>query len=131
MADDIPHADALLEVPPALLPPVEVEEPAVAEADEVAEGIAADFEAKFAPGLEPEPLPLRIRLFDLVTYHLRTHMLALGGMMYFDDFIGGMPDDVLLKETHSHISYGASMVQTLFSCFLSFHLTVFLTLPFI
>ncbi|GMP40521.1 hypothetical protein CsSME_00010942 [Camellia sinensis var. sinensis] len=46
MADDIPHADALLEVPHALSPPIEVEELAVAEDGEAAEGIAIDFEAE-------------------------------------------------------------------------------------
>ncbi|GMP74926.1 hypothetical protein CsSME_00032177 [Camellia sinensis var. sinensis] len=107
MADDVPHDGAPHKVPPPLSPLVKVEEPAIAEADEAVEGIAADFEAEFAPGLEPEPLPLRTQPFDPVTYDPRTHMLASGGMMCFDDFAGGMPEDVLLREPYSHLGYGA------------------------
>ncbi|KAL7179334.1 hypothetical protein ACSBR1_042677 [Camellia fascicularis] len=81
MVDDIPHAEALPKVPPALSPPTEVEEPAVAEAGEVAEGLAADFEAEFAPGLD---------------------------MMRFDNFAGDMPEDALLREPYSHLSYSTS-----------------------
>ncbi|KAL7242723.1 hypothetical protein ACSBR1_015165 [Camellia fascicularis] len=106
MVDDVPYDGATPEVSPPLSPLIEVEEPAVAEADEAAKGIAADFEAEFAPGLELEPLPLRIRPFDPATYHSHTHMLVLGGMMRFDDFAGGMPEDVLLRKPYSHLSYG-------------------------
>ncbi|KAL7184413.1 hypothetical protein ACSBR2_026549 [Camellia fascicularis] len=51
---------------------------------------------------------MRIRPFDLMTYYPHTHMLATGGIMRFDDFAGGMPEDILLREPYSHLSYGAS-----------------------
>ncbi|THG02317.1 hypothetical protein TEA_021159 [Camellia sinensis var. sinensis] len=35
-------------------------------------------------------------------------MLPLEGIRRFDDFIGGVPEDFLLGEPHSHLSYGAS-----------------------
>ncbi|KAL7175893.1 hypothetical protein ACSBR2_029466 [Camellia fascicularis] len=105
MADDLPHDDAPLEVPPILSPPAEVEELAVIGADEAAEDLAADFEAEFALGLEPELLLLRMRPFDPTTYHPPTHMMALRGMMCFDDFVDGMVEDTLLREPDSHLSY--------------------------
>ncbi|GMP33963.1 hypothetical protein CsSME_00007050 [Camellia sinensis var. sinensis] len=108
MADNVPHNGAPPKVPPLLSPPVEVEEPAVIEVGEATEGIVADFEAEFALGLEPEPLPLRIRPFDPVTYHPYMHMLATGGMMRFDDFTSGVPEDVLLRKPYFHLSYGTS-----------------------
>ncbi|KAL7235021.1 hypothetical protein ACSBR1_018490 [Camellia fascicularis] len=127
MADNVPHDGAPFEVPPPLSPHVKVEEPVVAKAGKAVEGIGADFAAEFAPRLEPEPQPLRVRPFDPMTYHPHTYILAVGGLTRFDDFASGMLEDVLLREPHSHLSYSAFEVQTLFSCFLAFHLTVFLT----
>ncbi|KAL7263987.1 hypothetical protein ACSBR1_002024 [Camellia fascicularis] len=98
MVDDISHDDA----------PSEVEESTVAEAGRAAEDITANFEVEFAPGFEPEPLPLWMRPFDLVNYHPRTHMMAPGGMTRFDDFIGGIPEDVLLREPDSHLSHSVT-----------------------
>ncbi|KAL7196139.1 hypothetical protein ACSBR1_036206 [Camellia fascicularis] len=81
MTDDVSHDDAPSEVPSILPPLAEVEEPAVAGADEEAEDIAADF---------------------------KMHAMALGGMLWFDDFVSGVLEDVLLREPDSHISYSAT-----------------------
>ncbi|KAL7224443.1 hypothetical protein ACSBR1_025821 [Camellia fascicularis] len=76
----------------------------------VALDITADIESKeiYPPGLKLELLPLRVRPFDLVAYHPRTHAMAPGGMLRFEDFARGMPKDFLLRERSSHISHDAT-----------------------
>lgn len=103
----------LLEVP-ALPFAVEVEEPIADEVDSAVEDIAADFKAGevFPPRLELELLPLRLRPFDSATYHPRIHAMAPGRILQFKDFVGGMLEDVLLRERTSHLSYDAVEVQT-------------------
>ncbi|KAL7212786.1 hypothetical protein ACSBR2_015463 [Camellia fascicularis] len=108
MVDEIPHDGAPPEVPPMSLPmspPVaEVEETVIVEAGGAADDIEADLEAEFAPEFEPKPLPLRVRPFNLVTYHLCTDILPPGGIRRFSDFAHGVPEDLLLREPTSYLS---------------------------
>ncbi|KAL7193451.1 hypothetical protein ACSBR2_025127 [Camellia fascicularis] len=115
MADDIPHDGAPPEVP-ILLPAVEVEKSIADEAGKAAEDLAADFEAEaeaeakvFALGPEPELLPLRVRPFDPAIYHPCMHTMAPGGMMRFNNFVDGVPEDILLREPNFHLSYNATV----------------------
>lgn len=57
MADDSPHEEAPLEIPPVFPPVLEAEGPVIAEAGEAAQGIETDLETEFEPELKPEPLP--------------------------------------------------------------------------
>ncbi|KAL7189845.1 hypothetical protein ACSBR1_039472 [Camellia fascicularis] len=83
MADDVPHDEGF----PAL-PPVE---------------LAADFAAE--PEVEPQPLPLSTRPFDPARYHPETHIIPVaGGIHTFTNFDEGAPDDLLLRESMSHLS---------------------------
>ncbi|KAF5932044.1 hypothetical protein HYC85_028215 [Camellia sinensis] len=94
MADDVAHDGAPPEVSPPLSPPVEVEEPAVTETGEAAEGIAADFEAEFAPGHKLEPLPLRIRPFYLSLSHEDSRSYRGYGVVTARDWYYELPPEV-------------------------------------
>ncbi|THG21242.1 hypothetical protein TEA_026893 [Camellia sinensis var. sinensis] len=104
MADDIPHDRAPLEVPPSLAPHAEVKEPMITEAGGAAEDIEAELEAEFALEPEPELLPLGVQPSDPARYHSWTHILPPGGIRRFTEFIHGMLDDLLLKESAFHLS---------------------------
>ncbi|GMP25250.1 hypothetical protein CsSME_00002207 [Camellia sinensis var. sinensis] len=104
MTDDSPHDGAPLEIPLVFSPVTEAEEPVIAEIDEAAGGIEANLEAEFELEVEPEPLPLRVHPFDPTTYHPRTHILPAGGIRRFSDFVLGVLEDLLLRETTSHVS---------------------------
>ncbi|KAL7208456.1 hypothetical protein ACSBR1_030241 [Camellia fascicularis] len=104
MADDIPHDGAPLELLLVFPPIAEIEEPVVAEVDGATEEIEADLKAEFAPEFEPKPLPLRVQPFDLATYHPHTHILPPRGIRCFSDFARGVLEDLLLRESDSHLS---------------------------
>ncbi|XP_028104685.1 uncharacterized protein LOC114303733 [Camellia sinensis] len=109
MADDIPFDGVPSEVLPPPSPATEVEELA-------AKGIAADLEAEFASGLEPKPLSLGIRPFDLEAYHSGTHILLSGGIKHFSDFACGTPEDLLLREPDNTLfSWRLSHLQRIWS----------------
>ncbi|KAL7176305.1 hypothetical protein ACSBR2_029782 [Camellia fascicularis] len=74
MADDIPHDGAPLELLLVFPPIAEIEELVVAEP------------------------------FDLATYHPYTHILPPKGIRCFSDFARGVPEDLLLRESDSHLS---------------------------
>ncbi|KAL7161749.1 hypothetical protein ACSBR2_042261 [Camellia fascicularis] len=59
---------------------------------------------------EPEPvlLPPKIRPFDPETYHPQTHVLPPEIIRHFRGFTQGAPEDLLLREPNSHLSYGAT-----------------------
>ncbi|KAL7258257.1 hypothetical protein ACSBR1_004389 [Camellia fascicularis] len=101
MADGSPQDRTPPEVPLAFPPIPKANESVMAEE---ARGIEADLEAKFEPELEPEPLPVRVRPFDLERYHPHTHILPAGGIRHFCDFILDVPKDLLLREPASHLS---------------------------
>ncbi|GMP81200.1 hypothetical protein CsSME_00035990 [Camellia sinensis var. sinensis] len=65
--------------------------------------LEAEFEAEFDSKVEPEPLPLGVRPFDLARYHPRTHILLAGGIRHFIDFSTNTPADLLLREPDSHL----------------------------
>lgn len=57
---------------------------------------------------ELKPLPLSVRSFDLATYHPEIHVLPFDSIRQFRGFARGAPEDLLLHEPESHLSYGAS-----------------------
>ncbi|GMP56589.1 hypothetical protein CsSME_00021014 [Camellia sinensis var. sinensis] len=83
MADDVPHDGASPKIPPQLSPEMEA---------------------------EPEPvlLPLRVRPFDPMTYDPPTYALPPESVWHFKRFKRGAPDDLLLQESASHLSYDAT-----------------------
>lgn len=82
----------------------------ITEDGEAAKDIVADLEVELAPKLKPEPLLLRVRPFDPMTYHPRTHILSLGGIRHFNDFACDVPEGLLLREPDSHLSSSATEV---------------------
>lgn len=81
----------------------------------VAGGIEANLETEFEPELEPEPLLVRVRPFDLEGYHPQKHNLLDCGIRCFSDFILGVQEDLLLRESTSHLLSVAVEVYALFS----------------
>lgn len=61
---------------------------------------------------EAELLPLSVRPFDLATYRPAIHVLPPDGLRQFRSFDRGVPRELLLLEPESHLSYGASEVQS-------------------
>ncbi|KAI8013516.1 Protein MAIN-LIKE 2, partial [Camellia lanceoleosa] len=65
-----------------------------------------------SPGMEADPehvpLPPRVRPFDLETYYPEVHMLPPDTIRHFRGFARGVPEDLLLREPESHLSYGAT-----------------------
>ena len=61
---------------------------------------------------EFEPLPLGIRSFDPTTYNLDVHVLPPDSIPQFRSFARGAPEDLLLCEPESHLSYGAAEVYS-------------------
>ncbi|GMP55759.1 hypothetical protein CsSME_00020485 [Camellia sinensis var. sinensis] len=57
---------------------------------------------------EAELLSLSVRLFDSATYRPAIHMLPPDGLRQFRSFDRGMPQELLLRESPSHMSFGAS-----------------------
>ncbi|KAL7163584.1 hypothetical protein ACSBR2_039655 [Camellia fascicularis] len=57
---------------------------------------------------EFEPLPLSIRPFDPATYHPEVHVLPPDSICQFRGFARGAPEDLLLREPESYLSYDAS-----------------------
>lgn len=72
-----------------------------------------------------ELLPLSIRPFDPATYRPAIHVLPPDGLRQFRSFDRSVPQDLLLGEPASHLSFGASEAQS--SLFITFrnveHLT--------
>ncbi|KAL7237910.1 hypothetical protein ACSBR2_004084 [Camellia fascicularis] len=63
---------------------------------------------------EPVPLPPRVRPFDPETYHRKTHVLPPDSIRHFRGFTRGVPEDLLLREPESHLSYDTTEVYTAF-----------------
>ncbi|GMP73312.1 hypothetical protein CsSME_00031101 [Camellia sinensis var. sinensis] len=83
MADDIPHDRAFTKISPQLSP---------------------EMEAKSKPVL----LPPRVRPSNPTTYDPQTYVLPPKSVQHFRGFERGAPDDLLLREPASHLSYGAT-----------------------
>ncbi|GMP92640.1 hypothetical protein CsSME_00042782 [Camellia sinensis var. sinensis] len=108
MGDDISHDGALPKV--LVFPPVTgVEKLMIEEENGMEEDTTVDsaMEEIYHPEPEPELPPLRVRPFDPTIYHSCTHVMALGGILRFEDFARGMPEDFLLRERASHLSHDA------------------------
>ncbi|XP_028076320.1 protein gar2-like isoform X2 [Camellia sinensis] len=83
MADDVPHDGASPEIPPQFFPEMEAE-----------------------PG--PVQLPPKVRRFDPTTYDPQTYVLPPESVRHFKGFERDAQDDLLLRESASHLSYGAT-----------------------
>ncbi|THG16071.1 hypothetical protein TEA_005606 [Camellia sinensis var. sinensis] len=83
------------------------------EAGRVAKDIVADIaiEEIYLPKPEPALPPLRVRPFDLSTYHSCIHAMAPGSMLWFEDFARGAPKAFLLSEHASHLFHNASELR--------------------
>ncbi|GMP84840.1 hypothetical protein CsSME_00038212 [Camellia sinensis var. sinensis] len=57
---------------------------------------------------EAEPLPLRVRPFNLETYRPAVHVMLPDGLRQFRSFDRHVPPELLLREPTSHLSFGAS-----------------------
>ncbi|GMP73281.1 hypothetical protein CsSME_00031078 [Camellia sinensis var. sinensis] len=83
MADDIPHDRASAEILP-------------------------QFSPEMAAELEPMLLPPRVRPSNPTTYDPQTYVLPPESVRHFRGFEQGAPDDLLLREPSSYLSYGAT-----------------------
>ena len=74
------------------------------------------------PGVEL--LPLSERPFDPATYRSAIHVLPPDGLRQFRSFDMALDPELLLRESTSHLSFGASEV-TSFLCFNFLHCRTF------
>ena len=61
---------------------------------------------------EVELLSLRVRPFDPTTYRLPIHVLLPDGIRHFRSYARGAPQELLLRELESHLSYDAAEVHS-------------------
>ncbi|KAI8022957.1 Peroxidase 43 [Camellia lanceoleosa] len=107
-SDDAPHDDVLPIIVTegdvrSPVPEVDILAPATGVEGHGKDSMVEDIEA------EPEPLSLRTRRFDLMTYRPCTHTMALGEMLRFTEFSQRVAEDVLLQERTRHLSHESFM----------------------
>ncbi|KAI8022964.1 hypothetical protein LOK49_LG03G02392 [Camellia lanceoleosa] len=111
-SDVVPHDD----VPPIIVTEGDLPSP-VPEVDILASATGVESHDKDSIvediEVEPEPLSLRTRRFDLVTYRPCTHTMGPGGMLRFTEFSRWIAEDVLLWERTRHLSHESFMTEEL------------------